>query len=242
MTRKPNKQTDGFSSPKSKRKTAANSSSIGTAADLFDWKTREHKTFLSQGELKFYYILRWQDNVVDIKTQYPLDNQLVDKVIKKLSEDDTGKTDVTELMNLADIDVIDDNREPYTTDMLAILKDGTCKAFQVKPTIQSINYPKIARRLLIEQAYFRELKIPWQIIYADEINNDYYQNIRSAVQFYDPKECHNDISKFQCLVSHKLVDLDMESSLVDWKKETQKYLDAHDGVISLKGVILIDQQ
>ena len=238
MAQNDNRHTDGFSVQKAglKRKTAANTSSSGTAADLFDWKTGEHKTFISQGELKFYYILRWNDDVLDIQSQYPLDNAVVDFVIKKLSDDENGETEITEIMKLDETDLVEDNREPYSTDLFVTLKDGSHKAFQVKADPNSIRSPKVARRLLIEQAYFAHIKIPWQLIYTSEINLDYYLNIKRAVEYYDPKKCHDDQTKFLCLVAHKHVLLDMKSGPIDWKAETEKYLATHNGKISLKGI------
>ena len=238
MATKQNKQTDGFSvvkKPSVKRITAANSKSIGTTVEMLDWKSKELKTFLSQGEMKAYCILRWQDEVINIETQYPLDNDLIDRVIARLSDTEHGKTDITEIINSTT--TIEDKRTPYTTDLFATLKNGTYKAFQVKPNPDTIaRNVKVARRLLIEKEYFRMLNIPWAILYSDDINIDYFLNIKTAVRYYNPKDCHDDISKFQCLVSHKIVKIEMKTGIVDWKGETEKYLKAHRGKISLKGV------
>ena len=47
--------------------------SLGTTAVITDWKTNRAVHCLSQGEKLWYYILRWDDNNIDIKEQYPLD-------------------------------------------------------------------------------------------------------------------------------------------------------------------------
>ena len=45
----------------------------GTSTILNDWKHGRQVHLLSQGELWAYYILRWRDDVIDIREQFPLD-------------------------------------------------------------------------------------------------------------------------------------------------------------------------
>ena len=58
--------------------TTSEFNSRGTTSVIKDWKTGRGVHCLSQGETLWYYILRWDDNNVDIREQYPLD---VDKTV-----------------------------------------------------------------------------------------------------------------------------------------------------------------
>ena len=48
-------------------------SSIGTCSNPKDWKTGRTVELLSQGEAYYWHILRWNDEIEDIREQYPLD-------------------------------------------------------------------------------------------------------------------------------------------------------------------------
>lgn len=48
-------------------------SSKGTKEILNDWKTGRQVHLLSQNEVRWYYILRWNDDVLDIREQFPLE-------------------------------------------------------------------------------------------------------------------------------------------------------------------------
>lgn len=47
--------------------------SLGTTALIKDWITGRTVHCFSQGEARWYYILRWDDENIDIREQYPLD-------------------------------------------------------------------------------------------------------------------------------------------------------------------------
>ena len=48
-------------------------SSVGTCSNPKDWKTGRTVELLSQGEAYYWHILRWNDEIEDIREQYPLD-------------------------------------------------------------------------------------------------------------------------------------------------------------------------
>ena len=192
---------------------AGESHSDGTTAEFRDWKTGRMITCLSQGEKMFYHILRWNDDVVDIQEQYPLDNTLVDTIIAKLSDG----------ASIYLPDDLEDNREPYTADFLVTMANGDKRAFQVKRNEQQINTLHDKRRIAIEGAYWNCLHVPFKLIYADRINETYYNNIARAVRYYDESNVFDDVLRYQHLVATKQVQFDMKNSLVDWKKAATEY-------------------
>ena len=58
--------------------------SKGTASTFADYKHGREIQVLSQGELYYYYLLRWQDDVVDIREQYPLDFEETIKIADEM--------------------------------------------------------------------------------------------------------------------------------------------------------------
>ena len=55
-------------------------SSCGTCSNPKDWKTGRTVELLSQGEAYFWHMLRWDDNILDIREQYPLDLELTNEI------------------------------------------------------------------------------------------------------------------------------------------------------------------
>lgn len=92
-------------------------SSVGTCSNPKDWKTGRTVELLSQGEAYYWHILRWNDEIEDIREQYPLDLETT-------------------------LEICDDynvkhprNRHTYmTSDFYVTYKDGKEKVFSVKPS------------------------------------------------------------------------------------------------------------
>ena len=89
--------------------------SKGTTAMVVDWKTGRSVYLLSQAEVYYYYILRWDDNNKDIQEQYPLDMQLYVEAAAKFG-----------------ISVKTEDDKIRTTDFLVTKTDGTKVAYSVK--------------------------------------------------------------------------------------------------------------
>ena len=168
-------------------------------------------TCLSQGEMRFWHILRWNDDVLDIKEQYPLDDNLVDKIYITLFGENSVNPEIEATKQL-------------TTDFFVTLRNGEKRAFQIKPNLNSINNPHDLKRLHVEKMYFKALGIPWKLIFTDDINLVYFDNIKRAVTYYDASKVHDQTSMYQHLVATKKIrDIDMQSKPLDWKKLAEDY-------------------
>ena len=58
--------------------------SVGTESVFNDWKHGRPIQCLSQGEMKTYHALRWRDDVLDIREQFPLDLKLTLAIAHRL--------------------------------------------------------------------------------------------------------------------------------------------------------------
>lgn len=93
--------------------TTSEFNSQGTTSVVRDWKTGRGVHCLSQGEMYWFYILRWDDTNIDIREQYPLDYCETIKISNEM-----GYPKPKEIM---------------TTDMLVTKEDGSYAAYSVKP-------------------------------------------------------------------------------------------------------------
>lgn len=190
---------------------ASRAKSVGTTSEFCDYKTGRMVTCLSQGEMRFWHILRWNDDVLDIKEQYPLDDNLVDKIYITLFGENSVNPEIEATKQL-------------TTDFFVTLRNGEKRAFQIKPNLNSINNPHDLKRLQVEKLYFKALGIPWKLIFTDDINLVYFDNIKRAVTYYDASKVHDQTSMYQHLVATKKIrDIDMQSKPLDWKKLAEEY-------------------
>ncbi len=191
---------------------ASRAKSVGTTSEFVDYKTGRMITCLSQGEMKFWHILRWNDDVIDIKEQYRLDDDLVDKIYIRL-------------FGSKSVDIENNNINFLSTDFFVTLKNGENRAFQIKPNENSIMNNHDLKRLEVERLYFQSIGIPWKLIYSDDINQIYFDNIKRAVTYYDESKVHDLISSYQHLVATKKIIIDMKSSSINWKKQAEEYFE-----------------
>ncbi len=179
-----------------------------TTSEFKDYKTGKPVVCLSQGEMMLWYILRWNDDVDYIDTQVALSNAGVDEIIAEMEGSPVYIPDP----------VIEDKREPLSTDLVAHLTNGEMRTFQVKASPKDIESIHEARRLYIEALYWKSRGVPWRLIFKSDINAVYVENIRRAVRYYDLSKVHDSESYLQYLIAtkQKVID-DMQSELIDWK-------------------------
>ena len=119
--------------------------------------------------------------------------------------------------------VVEDKREPLSTDLVAHLINGELRAFQVKASPRDIESYHASRRLYIEDLYWQSQSVPWKIIFKSDINIVYFQNIERVVRYYDLSSVHDSVSYLQHLIATKqLLINDMKSELIDWKSLAER--------------------
>lgn len=171
--------------------------STGTASSFPDWKHGRMIQLLSQGELWWYLLLRWNDSVSDIREQYPLDIDITTSIARELG-----------------FRPAQNGRKRMTTDFLVTMTDGSYKAFSVKADRASV---KSSRRMLelqaIESMYWKQYDIPWKILYKEDLNAMEVRNIRDVVSYYSKDEVHDSFSLIRHLIAHKLITVDMTQEI-----------------------------
>lgn len=185
---------------------------IGTPDVFTDWKSGRSMHFLSQGEFLAYLILRWQDNVKTIYEQYALD---LEETLK--------------IANMLGYKHPHDNSTHMTTDLLVVFTNGQRQALSVKSSYDSVfgdkkNTSRIIEKQTIECIYWKQLGVPWKIIFKDkDIDVTYARNIERAVGFFDPMKVTNKTTYFMYLLAHKEIKIDMTKQY-NFAAEAKKYI------------------
>lgn len=167
--------------------------SMGTAACVIDYKTGRNVHLLSQGEVMAWYLLRWDDENLDIREQYPLPKEETYKIANEFSIAHP---------------YINDGLATITTDLLVTRKTGEF-AISVKASrsLSKVN------GLFIEQQYWKRKGVPWKIVFKDEMHAIKVKNIRNVVAHYNDTYFPDEISFLKFLIARKLIEVDMEKEI-----------------------------
>lgn len=186
--------------------------SRGTTANIVDWKHGRTTQLLSQGEEWYYYVLRWDDRVVDIREQFPLELEDTVRIADQLG--------VRHPKN---------RRTRMTTDMLVDYDDGKQVAYSIKDSRKAVDHhlaqdekeqKKVIRtmeKLLIEKFYWQEKGVKWKLLYKEDLNPIYVNNIRRIVLYYDERSVHDEISMLKHRLAVKELVVDLSKELDYWK-------------------------
>lgn len=139
-------------------------SSRGTASRVLGWKTGRVHHFLSNNELRYFYLLEWSDCVLDIREQYPLIDVFVAKDI-------AGKAGIRYPTDRC-------SGFPYvlTTDFLITTTQGLV-ARTIKLSSE-LNNARVVEKLEIERRYWKAMGVNWGLVTERDIPLQTVQNIQ----------------------------------------------------------------
>ena len=187
--------------------------SKGTCSLYPDWKTGRSISCLSQTERYVFVKMRWNDEVKEIREQFPL---------LPLSK-------TTEIAKRLGIRPFNNGRTIMSTDFLVFFKDGTRKAVNVKTSEKEYNDKRNLEHARIEQAYWREV-YGIELTYAtrDQLDMTEVLNIMDVVPQYDLANVYDDISLARHMIARKTVLVDMTRKidylrLIEALKETEEW-------------------
>lgn len=196
-------------------------SGSGTKSLLIDWKHGRQIHTLSRNETYFYYIQRWDDNVLDINEQFPLDREKTERIAAALS--------------IRHPLLGNDPEERMTTDFVITKTEGGKNkrlAYSIKDKYEllfgSIDNPDVKRlveKQTIEMCYWKLQGIEFKVVFGDrDINKLFARNIELVVNHYNLKHVHT-VYEFMCyLIAHKFIEVPIEKEPIDIINITKKYL------------------
>ncbi len=186
--------------------TTSEFNSQGTTSVINDWKTGRQVHCLSQAEAYWYFVLRWNDENVDIREQFPLDRTKTEKIALDFGFKHPGTSP----------DYV------MTTDFLVTKANKQNIAYSVK-----VNQDKLSDRALqilcIEKQYWLNEGYDFQMLFKTDINLTLVHNIRSVVPYYDKTAVFDKYSEIKHLIAIKEIPWDMENvkitnnSLDEWR-------------------------
>ncbi len=172
--------------------TTSEFNSQGTTAVIPDWKTGRGVHCMSQGEAYWFYVLRWDDENIDIREQFPLDRIATEQITEIFKFKHPG------------------NKPDYvmTTDFVVTKADGSTVAYSVK---HDRNLSKRTLQLLcIEKAYWEGKGATFQMLFKEDLNLLLVENIRNVVRFYNIDNVFDEYSLIKHKIATKQVPWDME--------------------------------
>lgn len=178
---------------------ASEFNSSGTCANPIDWKTGRNLELLSQNELIVFYTLRWDDNVFEIREQFPLD--------------------MNSIWHIADAKGIKCSRNiehTMTTDFLVTLVNGSEKAYSVKNDRTVLNNPKTVEKLYLEKKYWEQKGVSYQILFARELNMTLVSNLRLVMEYYDVNRVYDAVSLLKHKIATKQIVVNLEDKRLDF--------------------------
>lgn len=136
-------------------------------------KTNRMHTFFSDLELKYFYILEWLDDVIDIREQFPLI--------------DVNKTfEIANKKNIKHpINTVDKTLNVFTTDFMITKKIGSSEIL-VARTIKycdDLDKKRTIELFEIEKEYWKSKGVDWAIVTDKNIPNNLVENIKWIHKF-----------------------------------------------------------
>ena len=172
--------------------------SEGTSSEPVDWITGRTCQLLSQGEKYLWYYLRWDDTVKNIYEQYPLDLDITNNIAVNVG-----------------IKPMQNGKQHMTTDLYVEYQDGHYEAFSVKDSHSVLDDERMVELQFIEMQYWEQLGIPWHIVYKEDLDVTYVQNLEIITTFYDINDVHDVFSYIKYLIAHKYIEVELHQKLLN---------------------------
>ena len=159
--------------------------SMGRVTRVFGWTTQRIHHFFSDTQLKYFYLLDWEEKVIDIREHYPLiDLEVVlnDTSDLRLDKFIDRKTKETYILT--------------TTFLITLLNSDGQKSFAARSIkyASELSKKSTIEKLEIERRYWRAQGIDWGIVTNKDINDVRARNIEWVHSAMNSDDC-NGLSK-----------------------------------------------
>lgn len=132
---------------------------------IMGWKTGRIHHFPSQLQLQFFYLLEWSSQVVDIREQFPLDEEETAAIAKEM-----GNTKLAEQINAGNV---------ICLDFLVTVNKGFGTKEIARTVINSkfLTNKNLIEKLEIQRRYWAFRSIDWGIVTEQEIDIAVVKNV-----------------------------------------------------------------
>lgn len=205
--------------------------SIGRSSKSPGWKSKRIHHFLSDHEMRYFYLLEWSDYVIDIREQYPL-----------LDIEDA--LDIAKNMGIK-YPIDKESGTPYilTTDFMVTVDYGG-KVFDIARTIKpsiELSKKRVLEKFEIERRYWTKRGVDWGIVTEKEISKIMAANIEWIyTAYYLEPTFELDLSDLLIIASNLKINLsNTEESItnVTTKLDKEMNLDAGTSLYLFKHLV-----
>lgn len=170
-------------------------SSIGSSFITYNYKTGRSVNLLSEAEAKVFFLLLWADEVSDIKEQYVLDLEETQKIAEGLGFRKPAKR--------------------MSTDFFFKMKDPVYNfgAISVKASRSQLKNERTRELLKIEESYWNNKGVNYELVFADDINPIVTKNIRNITRITEPEDIEDDVMALKWLLTHKRIPIDLTKDI-----------------------------
>ena len=155
--------------------------SMGRVTRVFGWTTQRIHHFFSDTQLKYFYLLDWEEKVIDIREHYPLiDLEVVlnDTSDLRLDKFIDRKTKETYILT--------------TTFLITLLNSDGQKSFAARSIkyASELSKKSTIEKLEIERRYWKARGIDWGIVTNKDINDVRARNIEWVHSAMNSDDCN----------------------------------------------------
>ncbi len=155
--------------------------SMGRVTRVFGWTTQRIHHFFSDTQLKYFYLLDWEEKVIDIREHYPLiDLEVVlnDTSDLRLDKFIDRKTKETYILT--------------TTFLITLLNSDGQKSFAARSIkyASELSKKSTIEKLEIERRYWKAQGIDWGIVTNKDINDVRAKNIEWVHSVMNSDDCN----------------------------------------------------
>ncbi len=138
------------------------------------WKSNREHHFLSQLELKYFFLLEWSQQVIDIREQFSLDLEETIALAKTLNISHPPKNDP-------------ENPQVITTDFLVTtqLPMGTKEYARTIKYSTDLASRRVLEKFEIERVYWSRRNINWGIVTELDIDSVLSENVKTIHTYLD---------------------------------------------------------
>jgi len=159
--------------------------SMGRVTRVFGWTTQRIHHFFSDTQLKYFYLLDWEEKVIDIREHYPL-------IDLEVVLNDTSDLRLDKFIDRK-------TKERYiltTTFLITLLNSDGQKSFAARSIkyASELSKKSTIEKLEIERRYWKARGIDWGIVTNKDINDVRARNIEWVHSAMNSDDC-NGLSK-----------------------------------------------
>ena len=162
-----------------------------------DWITGRTVCLLSRTEEYIWYILRFDSQITDIREHFRLDSDEVKRIASEKNLSDFLKDD-----------------KDITVTFLVDFKDGESMAFLLYEDEFDMQQNCIKQEII--KSYWEKRNVHVSVVFKNQINKIYAENIRDVVRYYWRGYVFDDVSLTKYYIANRMLEINLRTKRIDF--------------------------